>query len=69
MIELFNDLPESVKNTDRAFIDFAFLHNDAKAIAQIVNNFINSTSDELEIDFIDFYFKMKLEERNASNSN
>ena len=37
MIELFNDLPESVKNTDRAFIDF--------------------------------YFKMKLEERNASNSN
>ena len=69
MTELFDDLPEQVKIVDKNFINFAFLQKDSKSIARMVNSFMNSCTNEREIDFIDFIFKMKLEELNASNSN
>lgn len=62
MTELFENLPEEVKRQDKMFVDMAFLHADAKSIAEIVSNYIDSCADEEEKEFIDFCFKIKLQE-------
>lgn len=61
-IEIFANLPEEIKQQDEMFVNMAFLQTDAKTIAVMINNYINSCVDEEEKEFIDFYFKMKLQE-------
>lgn len=71
MIEIFTDIAPDIKYIVQQYINDIFNHNtDPMKIATLANVFRNKWSNLNIRAFIDFYFKLKMEElRNGDNNN
>lgn len=70
MIELFKNLAEETKQMVTSYIDMAVIAVAPQDLPQLISNFAKSMPTEEASDFVDFYFKLKLEElRNGNNDN
>ena len=70
MIELFQDLSPEMKQMITSFIDAAFNIIEPQKLPVTINDFVKAMPTEQLQDFVDFYFKLKLEElRNGNNNN
>ena len=70
MIELFENLSEETKQMITSYIDMALIAIEPMKLPQLINDFANAMTTEEASDFVDFYFKLKLEElRNGDNNN
>ena len=69
MIELFPDLPTAIKQEIANIINAAFESLEIHDCTELIAKFANNCTNEDEKNFIDFYFKFKLEQiRNESNN-
>ena len=62
MVELFENIPEEAKKRAEFVFDMALRQNDMLNAVKILNEYTNSCVDEEEQEFVEFYFKMRLEE-------
>lgn len=62
MIELFPDIPERVRKQTAFIVDIALSKNDPLSAVKILNEYTNSCYTEEERNFVQFYFKMKMEQ-------
>ena len=70
MIELFENLSEETKQMITSYIDMALIAVEPMKLPQLISDFANAMTTEEASDFVDFYFKLKLEElRNGDNNN
>ena len=70
MIELFENLSEETKQMITSYIDMALIAIEPMKLPQLISDFANAMTTEEASDFVDFYFKLKLEElRNGDNNN
>ena len=70
MIELFENLSEETKQMITSYIDMALIAIEPIKLPQLISDFANAMTTEEASDFVDFYFKLKLEElRNGNNNN
>lgn len=60
MIEIFENIPDSVKETSQQVFDLALLLKNPQAIASFLNEYTNSCQNEEEQEFIRFYFNMRM---------
>ena len=70
MIELFQHLSNETKQMIETYVDMTLLHAEPLKIPMLINDFAKvMTTDEAK-DFVDFYFRLKMEElRNGDNYN
>jgi hypothetical protein len=69
MTELFTNVPETVKERARNFVDMTLLNSDPFDIVNILNEYTESCQNEEEQKFVRFYINLRLEEmKNASFS-
>ncbi len=70
MIELFENLSEETKQMITSYVDMALIAVEPMKLPQLISDFANAMTTEEASDFVDFYFKLKLEElRNGDNNN
>ena len=70
MNELFSNIPDISKNIMKQVVDSALFSSNPYSAIKIINNYIKAHSSEEEKNFIDFYFKLRMEQlKNESNSN
>ena len=70
MTELFENLSEETKQMITSYIDMALIAVEPMKLPQLISDFANTMTTEEASDFVDFYFKLKLEElRNGDNNN
>lgn len=69
MTELFTNIPESVKERTKMFVDLTLKNEDPFEIVNILNEYTENCQNEEEKEFVQFYINMKLEEmKNGSFS-
>ena len=69
MIELFADIPVLAKQLLSNYIDEIFSNYELQECAHHIADLANNCEDKKLQDFIDFYFKLKLEQiKNESNN-
>lgn len=61
-IELFTDIPEHIKFLAKFWVDLALQQTNALAAIQMIEDYRNSCLNEKEKEFVDFYFKMRIED-------
>lgn len=70
MMELFENLSQEMKQMITSYIDMAIIAVEPMKLPQLISDFANTMPTEEASDFVDFYFKLKLEElRNGNNHN
>ena len=70
MTEIFENVSSEMKQMISSFIDIALASVDPKKIPKLISDFVNIMPTEEAANFVDFYFRLKLEElRNGSNNN
>ena len=70
MIELFENLSNETKQMITSYVDMALIAVEPMKLPQLISDFANAMTTEEASDFVDFYFKLKLEElRNGDNNN
>ena len=62
MVELFTEIPEEAKKRAEFVFNMALRQNDMLNAVKILNEYTNSCVDEEEQEFVEFYFRMRLEE-------
>lgn len=62
MRELFADIPEHIKILTNFWIELALQQKNPYAGAKMVQDFIDSCSNDRDKDYIDFCFRTKLEQ-------
>ena len=62
MKEIFEDIPQYVRDRAKFWVDLALTKNNPLEGIQMVAEYANSCEDEDEKDYVDFYFNMRLEE-------
>jgi hypothetical protein len=69
MTELFTNIPESVKERTKMFVDLTLKNEDPFEIVNVLNEYTENCQNEEEKEFVQFYINMKLEEmKNGSFS-
>ena len=61
MVEIFYDIPPHIKELAKNWVDLALRQTNPFEAVKMISNFANSCSTEEERDFVDFYFKLRLE--------
>ena len=70
MIEIYSDIPESVRERAKFWVDFALQQKNPMDGIKMIADYANSCSNLHEQDFVDFYFKLRMEQlRNENNLN
>ena len=70
MTELFENLSEETKQMITSYVDMALIAVEPMKLPQLISDFANAMTTEEASDFVDFYFKLKWEERrNGDNNN
>ena len=70
MTELFENLSEETEQMITSYVDMALIAVEPMKLPQLISDFANAMTTEEASDFVDFYFKLKLEElRNGDNNN
>ena len=64
MTEIFKNIPEEVKKQARFWADMALLQPNFLDGAKMMSEYVNSCKNEEEREFVDFYFKMRMEKIN-----
>lgn len=68
MIELFPNVRDSTKQLAKNWVDLALIQDNKLTGAKMVFDFKNTCNNEEEKDFVDFYFKLRMEQLlNESN--
>ena len=62
MVEIFTDIPETVKQQTELVVDLAFSKKNIVDIVRALNEYTDSCENEEEKEFVKFYINMKLEE-------
>lgn len=62
MIEIYANIPENIRKQTKTVVDFALSLKNPMSTARFVNQYVKTTLNEEEQDFIDFYFNMRLEQ-------
>lgn len=60
MTEIFENIPDSVKETAQQVFDLALLLKTPQAIANFLSEYTNSCQNEEEQEFVRFYFNMRM---------
>ena len=61
MVEIFYDIPPHIKELAKNWVDLALQQTNPFDAVKMISNFADSCSTEEERDFVDFYFKLRLE--------
>lgn len=70
MTELFDTLSQEIRDMITSYIDMAIIAVDPMKLPLLISQFADSMPTEETTDFVDFYFRLKLEElRNGDNRN
>ena len=70
MTELFDTLSQETRDMITSYIDMAIVAVDPMKLPHLISQFADSMPTEEATDFVDFYFRLKLEElRNGNNRN
>lgn len=70
MTELFDTLSQETRDMITSYIDMAIVAVDPIKLPHLISQFADSMPTEEATDFVDFYFRLKLEElRNGNNRN
>lgn len=69
MTEIFASIPEEVKTQTQLIADFIFSQLEPEAGLKFIENYISSSENEEERDFIRFYFNMRMEQLLNENNN
>lgn len=69
MIEIFENIPQSVKNKAEFVFNMASYRKSAPSIVKILNDYTNSCTNEEEKEFIRFYFNLRMQELLNGNDN
>lgn len=64
MIEIFENIPNEVKENAKMVFDLAMHFSNPLAIASFLNEYTNSSQNEEEREFIKFYFNMRMTNEN-----
>ena len=62
MVEIFPNVSEQVRQQAKFWVDLALQQKNLYTAARMVSEYANSCFNDEEKDFVDFYFKMRLEE-------
>ena len=62
MIEIYADIPERVRKQAKFIFDIATVKLDATRAIKILNNYLNTITDEYEREFVMFYFDTRIKE-------
>ena len=62
MIEIFDDIPPRVKENAAFMFEIASSQKTPIQMVKILNEYLKLCVDEREHEFVDFYFKMRMEE-------
>lgn len=69
MIELFPNVPQHIRDLTKEWVDLALRQSNPFEGVKMVSNFANSCSTEEEKEFVDFYFRLRMEQlRNEDDS-
>lgn len=69
MIELFAEIPVEVKTQHEQIIDLALKTLDVNQLDLFFSNYINSTVNQDEKEFIAFLLQLKMEQLSNENNN
>lgn len=69
MTELFTNIPEHVKQQAKAWVDLAFHQTNLLDGAKMIKEYHDACFTDEEKDFVDFYFRMRLEQLKNEDSN
>ena len=69
MIELFTNVPDYVKELAKYWVDLALQQKNLFEGVKMVSEFANSCLTEEDREFVDFYFKLRLEQLKNENNN
>ena len=62
MVEIFADIPEHIKELAKNWVDLALRQKSPIDAIKMITEFANSCNTEEEKEFIDFYFRLRLEQ-------
>ena len=69
MVELFPNVPEHIRELAKNWVDLALKQPNPFEGVKMVSNFAHSCKTEEEKEFVDFYFRLRLEQlKNESNN-
>lgn len=69
MIEIFDDIPERVREQVRVVFDLAIRQKTLPQIIKVLKEYTDNCINEREQEFADFYFSMRMEELLNENHN
>ena len=69
MIELFTNIPEETKMGAELVFDAAISTNDLVKATRILTDYTNSITDTDVLEFVEFYFNMRMESILYENNN
>lgn len=69
MIELFPNVPGYIRDLAKNWVDLALQQPNPFEGVKMVSNFANSCQTEEEKKFVDFYFRLRLEQLRNESSN
>lgn len=61
MTEIYENIPEQVRQQAKFWVDMALLQHSIPTAIRMVNEYINSCANEEEQEFVDFYFRSRME--------
>lgn len=64
MNEIFAEIPEEVKNRAKFIFDMAIRQTNVMKAVQVLQNYTETCEDEEEREFVEFYFKTRMEQLN-----
>lgn len=67
MIEIFEDIPQEIKDQASFVFEMALLQPDLLSAVNVLKNYTNACRNEREKEFVEFYFNMRME--NLLNEN
>lgn len=69
MVEIFEDIPQRVKDQAELIFELALLQPNFISAVKTLNDYTNICVDDREREFVEFYFNMKMESLLNENSN
>ena len=68
MIEIYADIPQTIKDQAKFWADMALSQKDSFNAAKMMIEYLNSCKNEEEKEFVNFYFKLRIAELNNENT-
>ncbi len=69
MIEIFPNIPQEVRNSAAMMFDLASMQHNPLKMVQMLNEYTNTCENEEEIEFLRFYFNLRMEQMKNESDN